>query len=161
MLSSNLQSVQLSRCGDFMGFSIKSQGHPNTCLQVELCNLEIVCILMIPGQLWRLSELLRCKHPWTASKRCLRHPQNNKGSHLLGDRRFSGSVEGGLEALHFSFLVLSGAGVLLTSTSILNPSEGGLLHDQGDSKVLEETQQVGWGDQGPYSLPLSGVVSLV
>lgn len=46
-----------------MGFSIKSQGHLDTRLQVELCNLEVVCILMMPGQLGRLSELLRCKQP--------------------------------------------------------------------------------------------------
>lgn len=111
MLSSNLYSFQLPRCRNFISFSIKSQGHPDMCLQAELCNLRIVCILMMPGQLWRLSELPRCKYRGTASKRCLRLSQNNKGSNLLEGTRLSGDVGGILEGVD-SFLVLSGAGTV-------------------------------------------------
>ena len=111
MLSSNLYSFQLPRCRNFISFSIRSQGHPDMCLQAELCNLRIVCILMMPGQLWRLSELPRCKHQGTASKRCLRLSQNNKGSNLLEGTRLSGGVGGILEGAD-SFLVLSGAGTV-------------------------------------------------
>lgn len=122
MLSSNLYSVQLPRCGDFIGFSVKSQGHPDTRLQVELCNLGIVCILMMPGQLWRLSELPRCKHPWIASKRCLRHSQDNKSSNLPEETKLSG----GLGRIPEGFrLFLSGAlRRWNTSVNILKPTKG-------------------------------------
>jgi hypothetical protein len=46
-----------------MSFSIKSQGHPDARLQVELCNFEVVCILMMAGEVMKTEEFLGCKYP--------------------------------------------------------------------------------------------------